>query len=150
MAAGVSATFYDTWAFGLSGTYDGFSQRRVPAGAGHGTTSPYGVVTSLNYVNGPWVVGGYYQHAVGDNLTTDTLSTKGASTDLRQDTVDIGEFGASYLIDKNHDLLGAGRYTDVKLYASVYLYSFRSQGPPEPDTSQDGSVFIAGARFSFF
>ncbi|MGC1302005.1 MAG: hypothetical protein WA840_06495 [Caulobacteraceae bacterium] len=155
LSSGVSATLYDTWAFGLSGTYDGFSQQRTVSGDSGGTTSPYGVVTSLNYVNGPWVIGGYYQHAVGDNLAAESpglgnISAGGSDFALHRDTLNIGELGASYLVDKNHDLLGAGHYTDIKLYASVYLYNFHGQGAPELDPSQNGSIFIAGARFSFF
>jgi hypothetical protein len=150
LSAGVSATLYDTWTFGLSGTYDGFSQPRIVPGQARTTTAPYGVVASLNYVNGPWVVGGYYQHAVGDRLTAGGVAAGDVPPDARRDAVDIGEVGASYLVDKNHDLLGVGHYTDLKLYASAYLYSFRGQGGANIDVDQKGAAFIAGARFSFF
>ena len=145
ISVGISATFHDTWAFGVSGTYDGLSAQRTFSGQSRGVTSPYGVVTSLNYVNGPWVVGGYYQHAAAGDPTTD-----GLTTDIHRDMVDVGEFGVSYLVDKNHDLLGGGRYTDVKLFATAYLYRFSSQGSSEIGADQNGAVFIIGSRFSFF
>lgn len=155
LSAGITATFYDTWTFGLSGGYDGFSQQQTAPGTSRGTSSPYGVVTSLNYVNGPWVIGGYYQHAVGNNVVdqqqeaADLPLANGAPA-VRSDKVDVGEFGLSYLLDKDHDLLGAGYYTDVKLYANVYLYNFRGPGGLDADQTQSGAVFITGARFSFF
>src|SRR5579859_715729 len=144
ISTGISATFHDTWAFGVSGTYDGLSAQQTLPGQSRGVTAPYGLVTSLNYVNGPWVVGGYYQRAAGEP------TTDGLTPNIHRDTVDIGEFGVSYLADKNHDLLGVGRYTDVKLFASGYLYHFDSRGSPEIGADQSGAVIIVGARFSFF
>jgi hypothetical protein len=153
LGPGVSATFFDTWTLGLSGTYDGLSQARPVAG-GKGLAKPYGVVASLNYVNGPWVVGGYYQHAVGDTPPATGLGEGAPSADttvaLHQDTVDVAELGASYLLDKNHDLLGPGHYTDVKVFSSVYTYRFRGGGGMDLAPRLQGAVFITGVRFSFF
>jgi hypothetical protein len=153
LSPGISATFVDTWTLGLSGTYDGLSQTR-PAIAGKGPVKPYGVVASLNYVAGPWVVGGYYQHAVANTPPTIGLDEGALSANitpaLHRDTVEVAEVGASYLLDKNHDLLGAGRYTDVKLFASAYLYRFRGGDASDLDPRAQGAVFISGIRFSFF
>jgi hypothetical protein len=150
VSAGVSATIHDTWALGVSGTFDGLSSRRSTPGNMRKATTPYGVVTSLNYVSGPWVIGGYYQHATADSLDSLIPAPDGAVAPPHRDTVDIGEFGVSYLADKNHDLLGVGHYTDVKLFASAYLYRFDSQAPPEVGADRNGAVVVLGARFSFF
>jgi hypothetical protein len=153
VSPGISATFFDTWTLGLSGTYDGLSPARPVAG-GKGSVKPYGVVASLNYVNGPWVVGGYYQHAAGETPPATGLgegaSSEVAAVALHQDTVDVAELGASYLLDKNHNLLGSGHYTDAKLFSSVYVYRFRGGDGIDLAQRQQGAVFIAGVRFSFF
>jgi hypothetical protein len=140
LSGGISATFYDAWTFGLSGTYDGFSTRHTNSRANRSSVTPYGVVASVNYVNGPWTFGGYYQHTTADSLTPHSS----------RDTVDIAELGLSCLIDKNHNLLGMGNYTDVKLFASVYYYRFRGAQFSNVQTDQNGAVFVIGGRFSFF
>jgi hypothetical protein len=153
LSFGATATLHDTWTLGLSGTYDGLSERPALPGGGRGAI-PYGVVTSLNWVSGPWAAGGYYQHAVGASLVGagDPIGpiAAGRATDSSRDQVDIGELGASYLVDKNHDLLGAGYYTDVRLFTSVYVYQLRSQDLSRAETRQSDAVFIVGARFAFF
>ena len=152
ISSGVMATLFDTWTLGVSGTYDGFSSYRRPSGSG--AIRPYGAVASVNYVNGPWVFGGYYQHAVGETLCAgpvqDLTAATSAEPTLHRDIVDVGEVGASYLLDHNHDLLGAGRYTDVKLYSSLYIYGVHGFGGSEPHQRENGAVFLAGVRFSFF
>jgi hypothetical protein len=141
LSAGISATLNDTWSFGLSGTYDGFSRYDIhSAGFNSSPVLPYGVVASVNYVQGPWVIGGYYQHATADGVTAQPS----------RDTVDVVELGVSYLIDQNHDLLGTGRYTDVKLFASVYYYRFRGAENSSGPANNNGEVFLVGCRFSFF
>ena len=140
LSGGISATLYDAWTFGLSGTYDGFSTRRTNSSATPSSVTPYGVVASVNYVNGAWTFGGYYQHATADSLTPHS----------NRDAVDIAELGLSCLIDKNHNLLGMGNYTDVKLFASVYYYRFRGAQFSNVRTDQNGVVFVVGGRFSFF
>jgi hypothetical protein len=137
LSGGISATLYDAWTFGLSCTYDGFSAPRSNSSANLSRVSPYGVVASANYVTGSWAFGGYYQHATSDSGTSQA----------GRDTVDIGELGLSYLVDKNHDLLGAGNYTDVRLFASVFYYRFRGTAD---NTHENGAVFLVGGRFSFF
>jgi hypothetical protein len=140
LSAGVSATFYDTWTLGLSGTYDGFSAYRNNTNGSSPATTPYGVVASLNYVNGPWIAGGYYQHANAESRTLEA----------GRDTVDIGELGVSYLVGKNHDLLGDRFYTDVRLFASAYYYRFHGSEPPQGGGAAHGAVLMVGGRFSFF
>ncbi len=140
LSGGVTATFHDTWTFGLSGTYDGFSNQRGNPTSGQSPVSPYGVVASGNYVNGPWTFGGYYQHATADSATAQS----------ERDTVDIGEVGVSRLIDENHDLFGVGYYTDVKLFTSLYCYHFNGTQGAGTDFNQNGEVILVGARFSFF
>jgi len=140
LSGGISATLYDAWTFGLSGTYDGFSTQPTDSSAKPSSVTPYGVVASVNYVKGAWTFGGYYQHATADSLTPQSS----------RDTVDIAELGVSCLIDKNHHLLGMGNYTDVKLFASVYYYRFRGTQFSNVRTDQNGAVFIIGGRFSFF
>jgi hypothetical protein len=152
ISPGVTATLFDTWTLGVSATYDGFSRYRRAPGAR--AIKPYGAVASVNHVSGPWVVGGYYQHAVGDTAGAGALpdlpTAAVTGPTLHEDIVDVGEVGASYLLDKNHDLLGSGHYTDLKLYASLYLYRLRGAGGADPDPRQSGAVFLTGVRFSFF
>src|SRR5260370_15181174 len=105
LSGGISATLYDAWTFGLSGTYDGFSTQRTNSRANPSPARPYGVVASVNYVKGAWTFGGYYQHATADSLTPQSI----------RHTVDIAELAVSCLTDKNHHLLGRCTYTDVKL-----------------------------------
>jgi hypothetical protein len=140
LSGGISATFYDAWTLGLSGTYDGLSTRRTNSTANPSSVAPYGVVASVNYVNGAWTFGGYYQHATADSLTPHAS----------RDAIDIAELGLSCLIDKNHNLLGMGSYTDVKLFASVYYYRFRGAQFSNIRTEENGAVFLVGGRFSFF
>jgi hypothetical protein len=139
LSVGVSATLNDTWVLGASLTYDGFSPERADL-APNLRSVPFGVVASLNYVAGPWIFGGYYQHSEAASRTVEP----------RRDRVDIGEVGISYFLDHDHDLVGAGVYTDLKLYASVYHYSFQSDGADGSGDRSEGTVFLAGVRFSFF
>lgn len=140
LSGGISATFRDTVSIGISGTYDGWSRVAQPTAGGRRATRPYGIVASADYVCGPWTFGGYYQHATADSQTLI----------VSRDTVDVGEFGASYLLDRNHDLLGQRFHTDVKLFASVYLYRFASAASAADQLRQSGQVFLTGARFSFY
>ena len=140
LSAGITATLHDAWTFGLSGTYDGFSAFRENATTSQSPVSPYGIVGSANYVNGPWAFGGYYQHATANSVTPQSS----------RDTVNIGETGISRLVDPNHDLLGAGYYTDVRLFAAAYYYRFHGAEPSNVAASEDGGVFLFGVRFSFY
>jgi hypothetical protein len=140
ISGGVSATFRDTWSLGLSATYDGLSKAVDVPGRATPATKPFGVVASTDYVAGPWTVGGYYQHASADSQTIVPV----------RDTVNIGELGVSYLLDRNHDLLGHAFHTDVKLFASLYAYRFESGVAGDDRLRQSGQVFLVGARFSFF
>jgi hypothetical protein len=140
VSGGLNATIRDTWSLGISATYDSLSRSPDPVLAPRSTTRPFGVVASADYVGGPWTFGGYYQHATANSQTL--IPT--------QDTVDIGEFGLSYLLDRNHDLLGQNFHTDVKIFASVYLYRFASDADNANRIRQAGQVFLAGTRFSFY
>lgn len=140
VSPGITLTLHDDWTFGLSGTYDGFSAFSKNTSANQSPVSPYGVIASVNYVTGPWALGGYYQHATANSL----------APQARRDTVNIEEAGISRLVDQNHHLLGAGYYTDVRLFAAVYCYQFDGAEPSNTAASQDGAVFLLGARFSFF
>jgi len=132
-SGGVSATVRDTWTVGLSGTVDDVTGRLGGRGA------PYGVVASADYVRGPWVLGGYYQHA----------SANGQTVLPARDTVDIGEIGLSYLFDRDHDSLGQNFHTDAKLFASLYVYRLQSDAD-QSTTRARGEVLLIGARFSFY
>lgn len=140
IAAGVTAIVEDTWTVGAAATYDGFSRNRGGGRPGFGA-APFGAVGSLEYVDGPWVVGGYYQYAAA--VTGDAAP--------QQDRVHVGELGVSYLVDSGHDDLGAGYYTDLKLYGGVYVYDFVSHAAGGGrDHEANGLVLFAGLRFSFF
>ncbi|MBX9886030.1 MAG: porin [Novosphingobium sp.] len=131
VSGGVSATLHDTWAFGLSATLDTRGTR--------GGARPFGVVASLDRVSGPWTVGGYVQHARAarrDGLPGD-------------DTLDVIEGGASLQVDRNHDLLGAGRYTEARVFAAAYHFRLAANAP-RPEPTAQGLVLLAGAQFSFF
>lgn len=137
ISAGVTATFKDSLTLGLSATYDGFSTRRSDDRT---RRVPFGVIGGVNYVSGPWVIGGYYQHA----------SAASDRAPFIWDRVNISEVGMSYLADKNHDLLGAGAYTDVKLFASAYRFGLRRAEQSGLVSNQNAVVFLGGIRFSFF
>jgi hypothetical protein len=131
ISGGINATFQDRWTLGLSATYDGLSTRKAGA-------APFGVVASANYVSGPLIIGGYYQHA------------EAQAQIAGRDSVDIGELGLSYLIDNDHDLIGAGHYTDVKLFANLYRFALRRTDAAKLSQEREGVVFTTGLRFSFF
>ena len=134
LSGGATITLRDTWTIGVSVTRDDI----LTSPTNSSGRAPFGLVVSTDYVQGRWVVGGYYQHASAD-----------ARTALPQrDAVDIGEFGLSYLLDANHDLLGQRYHTEAKLFSSLYFYSLRSEGVLP--SRAIGQVFVAGARFSFY
>jgi hypothetical protein len=137
ISGGISATIRDSFVFGLSATYDGLSSPKQPGGSNR---APYGVVASFNYVDGQWIAGGYYQHAVAPV----TASITGV------DKIDVAQIGLSYLIDKNHDLLGPGFYTDVKLFASATYYGIEQSEAGIVRDRQQPVVMLVGARFAFF
>jgi hypothetical protein len=137
ISGGVSLTVKDTYVFGISGTYDGLSSPKTLSGS---KKTPYGIVASFNYVDGPWVAGGYYQHAVAPS------NSLVAATD----SIDVGQFGLSYLVDKNHDLLGPCFYTDVKLFASATYYGIKHREGTVPPDNRHQAVMLLGARFAFF
>jgi outer membrane autotransporter protein len=101
---------------------------------------PFGVIGSINYVEGPWVLGGYYQYATAPSTTVTPA----------RDQVQIVEVGLSYLLDQNHDLLGKGYYTDLKAYASAYYYDFKTDSNESHSRHANGAALVGGIRFSFF
>src|SRR5216684_782196 len=137
--AGLTTIFDDTWVLGASANYDGFSGTR-PALPPALRRDPFGIIGSINYVEGPWVLGGYYQYATAPAT---------AATPARDQT-QIVEAGLSYLLDQNHDLLGKGYYTDLKAYASAYYYDFETDSNGSRSGYANGAVFVGGLRFSFF
>lgn len=137
ISGGISATIKDSFVFGLSATYDGLSSPKRPNGSNR---APFGVVASFNYVDGPWIAGGYYQNAVAP--TTSIVAGIGK--------IDVAQIGLSYLVDKNHDLLGAGFYTDVKLFASATYYGIEQREAGIVRDRQKPVVMLVGARFAFF
>jgi hypothetical protein len=137
--AGITTIFEDTWVFGASANYDGFSGTR-PDMSPALRRDPFGIIGSINYVEGPWVLGGYYQYATAPATTVTPT----------RDQIQIVEAGLSYLLDQNHDLLGKGYYTDLKAYASAYYYDFETESNGSPSGYANGAVFVGGIRFSFF
>ncbi len=139
IAGGLTAILDDTWTLGLGATFDGFSSGRPGVGRGTGA-DPFGAVGSLEYVNGRWTLGGYYQYARA-------VQDAGGAALHR---VHIGQIGAAYLLTETHDLLGEGFYTDVKVFGSAYIDDFEGSDPSGARRSSDGAVLLAGVRFSFF
>jgi hypothetical protein len=137
--AGLTTIFDDTWVLGASANYDGFSGTR-PALPPALRRDPFGIIGSINYVEGPWVLGGYYQYA----------TAPATATTPARDQTQIVEAGLSYLLDQNHDLLGVGYYTDLKAYASAYYYDFETDSNGSRSGYANGAVFVGGLRFSFF
>ena len=137
--AGITTIFEDTWVLGASANYDGFSGSRpdMPPAL---RRDPFGIIGSINYVEGPLVLGGYYQYAIA-------LSTTVAPA---RDQIQVVEAGLSYLLDQNHDFLGKGYYTDLKAYASAYYYDFETDSNGSRGGYSNGAVFVGGLRFSFF
>ena len=136
-AFGASASIEDTWQFGASGTWDGASAARTDLGRLSG--NPYGVVASVNYLDGPWIVGGYWQYAAAPAELA--LPTR--------DRVEIEEIGVSYLINRRHDWLGSSRYADLKLYGGLYRFDLRSE-TLDSVSGERGYVLLAGLRLSFY
>jgi hypothetical protein len=66
--------------------------------------------------------------------------------------LDVAEAGASLQIDRNHDLLGAGRYTEGRIFAAAYHYRLSGRGAIAASrlARTRGLVLLAGAQFSFF
>jgi hypothetical protein len=137
--AGGSITLEDTWVFGASANYDGFSGTR-PGMPPALRRDPFGAIGSINYVEGLWVLGGYYQYATAPSTTVTPA----------RDQVQIVEVGLSYLLDQNHDLLGKGYYTDLKAYASAYYYDFETDSNQSHSEHANGAALVGGIRFSFF
>jgi hypothetical protein len=137
--AGIQTIFEDTWVLDASANYDGFSGTRpgLPPAL---RRDPFGITGSFNYVEGSWVLGGYYQYATAPSTTIAPA----------RDQIQIVEVGLSYLLDQNHDLLGKGFYTDLKAYASVYYYDFETNSTRSGGNYASGAVFLSGLRFSFF
>src|SRR6266849_739835 len=71
--AGGSITLEDTWVLGASANYDGSSGTRpnMPPAL---RRDPFGVIGSINYVEGPWVLGGDYQYATAPSTTVTPAS----------------------------------------------------------------------------
>jgi hypothetical protein len=136
-AFGASASIEDTWQFGASGTWDGASSSRPDLGRLSG--DPYGVVASVNYLEGPWIVGGYWQYATAPEELA--LATR--------DRAEIEEIGVSYLINRRHDFLGSERYADLKLYSGLYHFDLRSE-TLDSTAGERGYVLLAGLRLSFY
>ena len=67
------------------------------------------------------------------------------------DGVEIAQFGTAYLVPSEHDWLGDGFYTDLKLYADA-TYTRLSDGSDgvRPGRARDDVVLLFGARFSFY
>jgi Gram-negative porin len=137
--AGITAIFEDTWVLGASANYDGFSGTRpgLPPAL---RRDPFGIIGSINYVDGPWVLGSYYQYATAPSTTVTRA----------HDQIQIVEVGLSYLLDQNHDLLGKGFYTDLKAYTSAYYYDFETDSNKSRSSYANAAVFVGGLRFSFF
>jgi hypothetical protein len=137
--SGFTIILDDTWVLGASANYDGFSGTR-PDLAPALRRDPFGIIGSINYVEGPWVLGGYYQYATAPSTATAPAC----------DQVQIVEAGLSYLLDQNHDLLGKGYYSDLKAYASAYYYDFEADSNGLGSGYANGVVLVGGLRFSFF
>jgi hypothetical protein len=137
--AGITTILEDTWVLGASANYDGFSGTRpgLPPAL---RRDPFGIIGSINYVDGPWVLGGYYQYATASSTTVTPA----------HDQIQIVEVGLSYLLDQNHDLLGKGFYTDLKAYTSAYYYDFETDSNKSRSGYANGAAFVGGLRFSFF
>jgi Gram-negative porin len=136
---GIQTIFEDTWVLGASANYDGFSGTRADLPPAL-RRDPFGIIGSINYVEGSWVLGGYYQYATAPSTTTAPA----------RDQIQIVEVGLSYLLDQNHDLLGEGFYTDLKAYAGAYYYDFGTDSKRSGSSYANGGVFLGGLRFSFF
>jgi hypothetical protein len=136
---GVQTIFEDTWVLGASANYDGFSGTR-PGLSPALRRDPFGIIGSINYVEGSWVLGGYYQYATAPSTAAEPA----------RDQVQIVEVGFSYLLDQNHDLLGGSFYSDLKAYACAYYYDFETDSIRSGSNYANGAVFLSGLRFSFF
>ena len=124
LGAGVSIVLDDSLMLGIAASYDGSS--RLPSdAAGKLASAAWGATVSVNYNNGPWTVGGYYQYATAEGSTTTT----------RNDRLSALEVGASYRFT-----------TKARIYGAWYRFDFADD---EPDgLSATGNVLAVGVRLT--
>jgi len=126
VSGGASFTYDDDLTVGASFTYNGDTgQERVPGDAFD--SDAYGYAFSVNYNNGPWTVGGFYQSA----------RSEGATTTTGDDELQAFEVGASYRFN-----------TKIRIYSAVYLYDFENEGGAANVDQFDGYVFMLGTRLT--
>ncbi|MGQ0657130.1 MAG: porin, partial [Chromatiales bacterium] len=122
VSAGASFTYDDDLTFGASFTSNGDTGL---APDGRFSSAAYGYAFSVNYNNGPWTLGAFYQSA----------QSEGDPFTAGEDELSAVQFGASYRLN-----------TKVRLYGAVYLYDFENEGGTSDRDQFDGQVFLLGVR----
>jgi len=124
---GFAATLIDAWNLGLAVTYDAESGLPRASSSPSSEEDAWGITASLNYNTGPWTVGGYLQHAIGEaNLL-----------DGDYERLQIGQVGASYRVT-----------TKLRFYGAMYVYRFEEQGGAPSAERSRGAVLLGGIRIT--
>jgi hypothetical protein len=124
LGAGVSIVLDDSLMLGIAASYDGSS--RLPSdAAGQFASAAWGATISVNYNNGPWTIGGYYQYATAE----------GSPTIARNDRLLAIEAGASYRFT-----------TKARIYGAWYRFDFADDEPV--GLSATGNILVLGIRFT--
>jgi Gram-negative porin len=124
LGAGASIVLDDSLMLGIAASYDG-SSRLPSVAAGKLASAAWGATVSVNYNNGPWTVGGYYQYATAE----------GSPTIARNDRLLAFEAGASYRFT-----------TKARIYGAWYRFDFLDDEPA--GLSATGHVFVVGVRLT--
>ena len=115
---GITWILEDSLTIGLSGTSNGSTG---PDATGAHRSSAHGVVASVNYNDGPWTFGGFYQVA----------RSEGDATRVGRDRLEALELGVSWRWS-----------TRVRIYGAWYHASIEDEGLREPDAD----VLLMGVR----
>jgi hypothetical protein len=126
VSAGFDITLDASLTFGASATYNGSSGRVVSAG-GAGRSHAWGIAGSINWTEGPWVLGGYVQWAQAED----------DAVRLGNDRLLAGEVGVAYRISERFRLFGA-----------LYGFAFDDEGGRASGDRHRGVVLLAGARLT--
>lgn len=126
ISGGTSLTLDDDLTLAASVTYNGSSDLEQRPGVANDSAA-FGYAFSVNYNNGPWTIGGFYQAA----------RREGDITRRGNDRLNAFEFGGSYRFT-----------TKIRIYSAVYLYEFDDEGGQQPADSHEGYVFMLGMRLA--
>ncbi len=123
---GTTLVLDDSLIIGVSATWNGDTGIRRPF-MRIDVDDAWGWVTSVNYNQGPWTVGAFYQWA----------TSAGNSNLAGSDQLSAIEAGVSYRLN-----------TRVRLYGAYYYYDFENEGDGTAADRNTGGVLMVGVRMT--